>query len=451
MINRGTVKQALRIDVAMSSEMANALELWASMYGNNPPWVNSSVRSLNLPAAISGEIARAATIEARVEISGSARADWLSVQFERVMDALREQVEKGAAKGGLIFKPYVSGANLAIDYVQADMFYPVKFDASGRISAAVFADQRQDGDNFYTRLEYHELTSAGYIIRNQAYKSSNRDNLGQPVDLSVVGDWAELQPEAMITGIDRPLFAYFRFPQANNIDPASPLGVSCYSRAVEQIEQADRLWSDFLWEFESGQRALYADVASFKKDKDGNPILPHRRLYRTLDMGGTNDSLFEEWTPTLRQAEYLAGLDAILKRIEFSCGLAYGVLSNPQTVDKTATEIKISRQRTYATISDTQKALKVALEDLLYAMDIWATLYRLAPSGAFSVAFQWDDSVIVDKDAQFQQDLRLVSQGLMSKTEFRMRNFGEDEKTARAKIAEVQAERPQEADMFQGA
>lgn len=59
--------------------------------------------------------------------------------------------------------------------------------------------------------------------------------------------------------------------------------------------------------------------------------------------------------------------------------------------------------------------------------------------------------MIVDKDAQFQQDLRLVSQGLMSKTEFRMRNFGEDESTARAKIAEVQAERPQEADLFQGA
>ncbi len=80
-------------------------------------------------------------------------------------------------------------------------------------------------------------------------------------------------------------------------------------------------------------------------------------------------------------------------------------------------------------------------------MDIYATLYRLAPAGAYSIAFDFDDSVIVDKDVQFQQDLRLVSSQIMSKIEFRIRNFGEDEKTAKAKIAEIQAEQP--TDLFQ--
>jgi hypothetical protein len=42
---------------------------------------------------------------------------------------------------------------------------------------------------------------------------------------------------------------------------------------------------------------------------------------------------------------------------------------------------------------------------------------------------------------QFQQDLRLVGQGLMSKVEFRMRNFGESEELARAALQEVAAER----------
>ena len=258
-----------------------------------------------------------------------------------------------------------------------------------------------------------------------------------------------LLPEATITGIDRPLFAYFKFPAANTIDPTSPLGVSCYARAVELIEQADKQWSRFLWENEAGEMALYVDALAFQKDPNtGKPILPNKRLYRTIDTGGEGSDLFKTWAPDLRNDPLLKGLDAILKRIEFVCGLAYGVLSDPQTVDRTATEIKVSRQRTYATVTDAQKALQSALEQLLWAMDIWATIGRLAPRGAYQTAFTFDDSVIVDADAQFQQDMRLVQAGLMSEVEFRMRNYKESEAVAKQKVADAQNEQAATADLF---
>jgi len=129
-----------------------------------------------------------------------------------------------------------------------------------------------------------------------------------------------------------------------------------------------------------------------------------------------------------------------LRRIEFNSGLAYGTLSNPQTVDKTATEIKIAQQRSYSTITDTQKALTRALEDLLYAMDVWVTISRLAPGGVYRTTFDYDDSVIVDKETQFIQDLRLVSTNIMSRQEFRMRNFGEDEATAKQRVKDAEPE-----------
>lgn len=296
------------------------------------------------------------------------------------------------------------------------------------------------------------MTDTGYAIRNLAFKSSTRDALGYPVSLSEIDDWAQLLPEATITGVDKPLYAYYKYPLANNIDPNSPLGISCYSRATDLIEQADKLWYTLNWEFESGRRALYTDVSAFDLDSNGKPVLPDKRLYRTLH--GMNSSqigeegFFQEWSPEFREAAIKSGFDAILKRIEFACGLAYGTISDPQSIDKTATEVKTSRQRSYATITDVQKALQQALEQLIWAMDAWATLGNLAPAGNYSTAFEFDDSVVVDKDTQFQQDLRLVGQGIMSKIEFRMRNFGEDEKTARAKLADVTAEQP--VDMFQG-
>jgi len=450
MLGQTDVKKALSVDVAVSEKMSTALELWSAMYENRATWLNQDIHSLNLAAAIAGEIARSATIEMGVEITGSPRADYLAKQFGRVLLKLREQVEKGAAKGGLMMKPYVQGNQIMVDYVQADLFYPVTFDANGDITACIFADQRTIGHDFYTRLEYHAMVKNGCLIRNRAFKSSTRDTLGTEVVLTSIDDWAALQPEVTITNIDKPLLAYFHYPLANNVDPTSPLGVSCYSRAVEQIEQADRQWSDLLWEFESGQRALYADVTSFEKKTDGTLVLPQKRLYRALNgtsnIGDNPDGLFKEWTPTLRETNILAGLDAILKRIEYACGLAYGTLSDPQSIDKTATEIKTSKQRTYATITDTQKALQSALEQLLYAMDVYVTIYKLAPAGKYSTAFDFDDSVIVDKDVQFSQDSRLVTMGIMGKVEFRMRNFGEDEATAKKKIAEIVAEQPE--DMF---
>ena len=58
---------------------------------------------------------------------------------------------------------------------------------------------------------------------------------------------------------------------------------------------------------------------------------------------------------------------------------------------------------------------------------------------------------MVDKDQMFQQDMRLVQNGLMGKIEFRMRNFGENEETAKKMIALVKSEEPQETDLFKGA
>jgi A118 family predicted phage portal protein len=396
-----------------------------------------------LSAAIAAENARAVTIEMDVQISGSPRADWLATQMAPVLGKLRTYTEYCAAKGGLMFKPYIRDGGIAVDYVQADQFYPVAFDVNGNMTSCVFVDQKQSGQIYYTRLEYHALTGDGYLIKNAAWRSNAKDTLGNPVPLASIAEWADLEPEATILNVYRPLFAYFKMPMANNIDPTSPLGVSVYSRAVDLIRQADEQWSNFLWEFESGQRALYTDPLAFgKDDRTGKPVLPNKRLYRTLDLAGKLDApgLFEDWTPTLREVNILNGLDAILKRIEFTVGLAQGTLSDPNTVALTATEIKMSRQRTYATITDTQKALQGAMDNLLYAMDVWVTLGNLAPRGKYQAVYTFDDSIVADHDTQFAQDSQAVGMQAMSRVEFRMRNYGETIEVAKKMLALVDAE-----------
>jgi len=456
MIKQTDIKTALRVEPAVSSEMSTALENWRLMYINKASWINDDVRPLSLPSAIASEIARSTTIEMKVEVSGSPRAKFLQQQLDQVLPMLREKIEYGAALGGMVMKPYISGGRVIVDFVAADSFVPVSFDGSGRMTAVVFVDQRQVGQDYYTRLEYHTLNGSEYTVQNLAYKSSTRDQLGMAIGLDRVQDWADLSPATTIANVRAPLFGYYRYPMANHIDPKSPLGVSCYARAADLIRDADEIYYTLVWEFESGRRAIYVDETAFEKDPDtGKLIVRDRRLYRSAGMIGGDigeGKLFEEWSPAFREASIISGLDAVLKRIEFMCGLAYGSISDPQSVDKTATEIQASRQRSAATVVDNQKALRRSLDDLLYAIDVLTTLTpslaQAAGRGAFEATYDFDDSLVVDRDAQRLQDRQDVTLGAMPLYRYLMNTRGLSEAEARAWIAEAQAEKQTQEPTF---
>ena len=201
MIGKTTIKEKLHTEIAISEKMMTALELWSAMYENRASWLTQDIVSTNLAAAVSSEIGRLVTIEMQVKIEGSKRADYLAEQFEKVQDHIREIVELGADKGGIMLKPYVSGKNIAVDFIQADQFFPIAFDGNGNITSCVFVDQHVRGDKYYTRLEQHELKGTDYTVTNKAYKSDSRDVLGSEIQLTDFDLWMDLEPEATIKNI----------------------------------------------------------------------------------------------------------------------------------------------------------------------------------------------------------------------------------------------------------
>ena len=128
--------------------------------------------------------------------------------------------------------------------------------------------------------------------------------------------------------------------------------------------------------------------------------------------------------------------------------MARGTISDPNQDAKTATEITTTKQRTYSTISEIQKSLGKALESLVKAIEELAILYHLCPAGEYKCAFVWDDSVIVDANTERMRDLQEVSQDLLDPYEYRMRWQGEDEKTAKKKIAEIRARKSDNQILF---
>lgn len=431
MLEVGAIKNVMGIETAVSPEMAAELKLWKAMYEDR--------RGLHLSAALAFEMARMVTVELKSKVSGSKRAEFLDESYKTVIDNIRIPVEYGCAKGGLVLKPYVLQKKIMVDFIQADEFFPTAFDDCGNIIGAVFVQTMTKDGYFFTRLESHRLNCSSYEISNRAFKSRVSGVLGREIPLKEVPQWQDFAEVMTIGNVKKPLFGYFKPAVANTVDPTSPLGVSIFANAVNLIEDANRQYERFLWEFESGERAVIANSMAFKRDRDGKLKLPDKRLYRTLEVEDMD--FFKEWSPSLRECELADGLDKIFRQIEFNCGFAYGTLSTMDSRDRTAEEIRNSKQRSYSTITDNQKSLRCALSDLVYAMDVWCTLYNLAPLGDYSISFEFDDSIAADRKTEFEEKRLLLGDGIMKPWEFRMWYFGEDEETARKAIDEIQQEK----------
>lgn len=444
MIQYESIKKAIGVDVAVSKEMAQAIFLWQRMYRNKPPWKGKDVKCLNLPAAISSEFARLVTNEVKIEISGSQRADMINqIIQKRYKKNLRKYVEYAAALGGICFKPYPSMDSVAIDVVRAGNCYPTEFNSDGEMTGVIFPEFKRKGKKLYTRLEYQTLQGDRYIIVNRAFvstkaivKTDEIVQLGTEISLEDIEEWSDISPYEEFYNADGTLFSYLKMPLANNIDPDSPLGVSVYARAEEQIRDADEMYGSTLWEFQSKETAIQASNEYFQKTRKGEVILPkgQERLYRPLGSNIVSQDgkpLFNVYSPEIRDQSFFNGYNRIIQKVEFNSGLAYGTLSDPQSVDKTAEEIKTSKQRSYSTVTDIQCATEDAIRNLVHAIDVWMDLKQIAPSGKVEVACDWDDSLIVDKKYELEQLRADVSMGAVGLVEYRMKRFGETEEQAK--------------------
>ena len=403
-------------------------------------------------------------------VTSTDRAEYLNTQYEKLKKQIRKQIEYGIAKGGLVIKPYLvanrvektdkekgvkagdTDWQMEFDFIQADAFYPLAFDASGQITEAAFIQTQVEKDVIYRRLEYHKWQNNKVIIVNKAFKSTNNSNqgdmtgldLGQEVPLATVSTWKDLREKVEIENIQKPLFAYFKMPEANTVDPSSPLGVSGYSRATGLIKDADMQYSRLLWEYEAGEMAIDIDrdAMSFREDAKGNmhtvPNHLQNRLFRKVDLGESDT--YQPFAPVLRDASFIQGLNAILMRIEDVVGLSRGTLSDVTQEARTATEIKILKQRSYQTNADIQQAIEDCLKDVVYIMNAYCDLYKITPDGEYDVSFEWDDSIIVDVDTELGKQITLLQNGLTSKIEVRQWYFGETERQAQEALQKINEE-----------
>ena len=454
MLPRASVERELGVRIAESELMKNGIELWLSMYKDEPLWKGGEkdVKTLNLPAAISAEFARLILTEFHMESSGSAMATFVDEQMKRALMEKFRHVAIYCALGGIVAKAYPSApdetgapTSVAVEWIQADKFYPISFDSNGTVTSAVFVQYKTVGEDIYTRLEIHELSGTKYKVTNKAYVARNPSISGldrieldtllqREIPLTDVEEWAAILPEVEMQNMKAPLFTYIKVPMPNTVDVESPLGVSVYSLADEQIQAADEQYGRVLWEYVATEAAVDADETLFEEDRTGRPMLPagKERLFRLYHSRmHESKTMFEPYLPQIRDQSQFNGLNEHLYKIEWLCGLAYGTLSHAQEIEKTATEIKMSKQRSFNTVSLMQDEWNNGLQQLSMAIQEIAVLYNICPAGNVETTITFGDGVLEDTDVEYQRRWSMVMANKLKPELFLAWYFGCSEEEAK--------------------
>lgn len=437
MFTKTEIEKAFDVEI-ISSEMKDHIREWDLMFRNTPPWLNKEegITTLGLPPLIAKELSNQTTLEL---VSTIADYDDLNIDYQLLIEQVPQITEFVVAKGGVMLKPFAIDNDVFVAVYQPERFDITAVNALNQPVGVVFTDTHQQGRTTYTKLEYHnyDAKTKKETIRHLAFRKEDNGSQVQ-VPLSSTPLWGNLLDEVTALGLDRPLFTYYKTPIVQTVDYDSPLGISYYAKCSNLIQHADELYSEMLWEYEGSTLRIFADETLIPTENFNGKL---KKLFVKLMPGGGVDATtppIEPFSPDIRFDAFASGIDTILKQIEDSIGLSRGTLSSEVSEARTATEIKILKQRTFATITGNQKALRIALENTAYAM-YYYKYNRQAEK--LDVSFDPDDSIVSDKDKDIEQAQLEVSSGLRSKMSYLMtvRKLTEQEATA-----ELQAIRDEE-------
>lgn len=444
-INSAEVGKVFGVDLITSDKMNTALKRWDEISTGIPPWknINDDIDTVNMAKHISDIRAKLTTLDIGIAVSGSSRAEYLQRIVDDLMKRLPDRLAEADRLGGLMIK----WNGVTWDYILPGNFGITAKNDNGEIVGAIFATHTCEGKIHYTRLEYHRFEGSDengpvYVVTNKAFKNrvggDHKYRLGTPVPLQSVSAWANMQEEVKISKLMKPLFAYYRVPGANTIDPSSPLGLSVFANAIPELKAIDIAISRKNTEVEDSKHITFVGQTVIQNVQNKGLELP--RFVKGLGMG-LNDgetTAVHEHVPTLLTDQRIKDINFNLSLAGVKCGFSEGVfVMDGQTGMITATQVESDDRDTIQTIKTDRDALKDTLKQAIYGADALVTLYGLAPLGEYELNFNFGDitySYEEDKTAW----RAYAMQGWIPKWLYFVKFEGMSEEEAKALTAEAE-------------
>lgn len=449
--NSSEISKAFGVELITSKAMKDSIELWNNISTGKPKWLDAEdgIETINMAQHIADYRARLTTLDIGLAIDGSARAEYMQTIADDLLRKIPEKTADADRLGGLMFR--WNGVNW--DFMLPGEFGITEKNSNGDIVGAIFAQHITQGKYHYTRLEYHRFEGEYYVVTNKAFRNvalpSGSYRLGSPCPLATVRAWQNLTDEVKLVNIEKPLFAFYRVPGANTIDPTSPLGTSVFANALMELKSIDIGVSRKNQEVEDSKHITFVGQAAIQGAENKGITLPRyvKGLGIGLDDGGSNS--IHEHTTTLLTDNRIKDINFNLSMAGVKCGFSEGVfVLDGQTGMITATQVEADDRDTIQTIKDDRDALKEAIEQALYGVDVMCTLYNLAPIGVYEPHFNFGD-ITYNYEEDRGRWYQYAMQGKIPFYVYLVKFEGLSEDVAKALIAEAQAENaPDEATLF---
>lgn len=354
-----------------------------------------------------------------------------------------EMQELKFAMGTVAYIPRVIGQTaggiadrVALDYVTVENIYPLSWQ-NGIITECAFATPLTRHGQDYMYLQVHRKgQNSTYCIENHIYRHGSESLVEEPLT-NVEG--FETIPASVQTGSAERQFVIDRPNIANNLDYTLPLGIPIYANAIDVLRGVDCAFDCYINEFENGPMMLMVKMPATKWE-DGAPTLDDndRRFY-LLPEDTQQGNVIEPVSPVLRTQQLNIGLQDQLNILSSKCGFGEEHYKFDRGGVATATQVVSENSALYHAKTKHEVILKQALTELC------RILIRLGNSalGAgldenVEISIDFDNSIIEDKEAEFNREERMLNDGIMNDYEARMRWFNEDEATAKAALPKMQ-------------
>ena len=320
-------------------------------------------------------------------------------------------IELAFALGSGAFVEYKDAdGNVIIDYIRADGIYPLSWD-NGDVTECAFSTPRVVDGKERIYIQIHRLGDVEkgenpdiYYIENKYLDADSGKEMVPP---------EEIVP-FVNTNSAEPLFQIITPNICNNIDLGSPLGISVYANAVDQIKGCDLIYDSYMNEFVLGRKRIMVPLSQAKRQmqEDGlnAPVFdPKDTVYFVLPEDRNSNNQLTEIDMKIRAQEHELGIQRSLDLLSLKVGMGSGRYKFESGGVKTATEVISdksdlyqSRQRHCIMVSSAIINLVRAVSFLDGKMGIMATV-------------DFDDSIIEDTNTIIDKNIKLVNAGIRSK------------------------------------
>ena len=369
------------------------------------------IDEINFNSIFSNKLANYVINDSNVNITGeNARAELLNKVLQSMWKKAKKITSMGFGYGGDVLVPYVKGGKIYYNIVSQSRVTIDEVEGENITGATIIADKRTVNRGIGNSKTYYRLTN--YRVRNGNIEITQKFTDENGHEVAVPDFWKNIELKKVITGVDRALFGYIKSP-INNRKTDDKYGVPITYGCESTIAEIKETMKQMLDEYRAKKTFVGVDSTLF----DGKNGLPKDGIYKGFDFGVDGESKFEIYDPAFRP--YVERLQELFKRLEHEIGTSAGILSEVNTANATATEIKRSMYDTFTIVDDMRSNIEKGIEDFLYSANVLANAYNLTPQGDYEVSFDWDYSLLEDSQEAFSQLITAQSKGIVSEVEVR--------------------------------